>query len=118
MSGTDIIFLETEVKDLHHVLVNMRRELITGVTFLHGINDYLHKKVFSNFFARAVIQKFDTWSMLLSKMIEGMLLCRKTRAFLLFHMVHDTSMLRGAIIFVLRAPTPVSGTDTKSVEMC
>lgn len=54
-----------------------------------------------NFFARAVNQRMASHLMLLINIVGGMLFCRKTRAFLLFQMVHPISMVREAMAFWL-----------------
>ena len=70
------------------------------------MEDYSRKIMFPNFFAPAVIQRFAS-QMLFSKIGGGALLFRKTRAFRSFQIVHDASMVREAMAFLLGTPAPV-----------
>ena len=71
------------------------------------MEDYSRKIMFPNFFAPAVIQRFASQMMLFSKIGGGALLFRKTRAFRSFQIVHDTSIVREAMAFLLGTPAPV-----------
>ena len=52
------------------------------------------------FLAPAVTHRFASVMMLLSKMVGGALLLRKTLVFLSFHTVHEISMVSEAMAFL------------------
>ena len=71
------------------------------------MSDYSHKIMDPNLFAPAVTQSFASLAMEASKIGGGAHLCRKTRAFLSFQTVHDTSIVIEAIAFLSGTPVPV-----------
>ena len=68
-------------------------------------DNYSRNRKDPNFFAPAVIQRFASSMMVLSRVGGGLLLCRNTLAFLSFQMTHDTSMVIEAFAFRLVVPT-------------
>lgn len=68
------------------------------------MNYYSRETIDPNFFAPAVIQRFASVMMMLSKIVDGALLLRKTLELLSFHKVHDTSMISEAMAFLVMVP--------------
>lgn len=71
------------------------------------MNYYSHNTIDPNLFAPAMLQRFASVMMMLSKIIGGMHLWRNTLAFHSFHMVHDISMVSEAMPFLFVVTVPV-----------
>ena len=72
----------------------------------NGMDYYSRDMSDPRFLAPAVTHRFASVMMLLSKMVGGALLLRKTLAFLSFHTVHETSMVSEAMAFLCVVPPP------------
>ena len=77
-----------------------RRESLLQHTSKLRHDNYSRNKKDPSFFAPALIQRFDSSTMMLSKICGGVLFCLNTLALRSFQMTHDTSMVIDAFAFL------------------